>query len=116
MTYRYTLTGKHSITEKMTDFIAQLKSRDVIYQVTHENLDTIFASEKSSVYGGFDPTASSLHLGHLLPIIALRRFQQAGFKPLALVCGATGMIGDPSGKSAERVLLSREDIEANLTD
>ena len=98
----------------MTDFIANLKSRDVIYQVTHENLDSVFSSEKSPVYCGFDPTASSLHLGHLLPIIALMRFQQAGFKPLALVGGATGMIGDPSGKSVERVLLSKEDIERNV--
>lgn len=98
----------------MTDFIANLKSRDVIYQVTHENLDAVFASQQPPVYCGFDPTASSLHLGHLLPIIALRRFQQAGFKPLAVVGGATGMIGDPSGKTAERVLLSKEDIERNV--
>ncbi len=97
----------------MTDIIAKLTSRDVIYQVTHENLDKVFSRVKSPVYCGFDPTAPSLHLGHLLPIIALMRFQKAGFKPLALVGGATGLIGDPSGKSAERMLLSREEIEKN---
>ncbi len=65
-----------------------------------------------TVYAGFDPTADSLHVGHLLPLLMLRRFQRAGHKPIAVVGGATGMIGDPSGKSEERNLLSRDDLRA----
>ena len=67
-----------------------------------------------TVYAGFDPTADSLHVGSLLGLIVLRRFQQAGHKPIAVVGGATGMIGDPSGKSDERNLLSKEDLERNV--
>lgn len=66
-----------------------------------------------TVYGGFDPTADSLHVGHLVPILTLARFQRAGHQPIMLVGGATGMIGDPSGKSDVRKMLSREDIIAN---
>jgi tyrosyl-tRNA synthetase len=67
-----------------------------------------------TVYAGFDPTADSLHVGSLLGLIVLRRFQQAGHRPIALVGGATGMIGDPSGKSAERNLLSKEQLAHNV--
>ncbi len=67
-----------------------------------------------TLYVGFDPTADSLHLGHLIGLLILRRFQLAGHRPLALAGGATGMIGDPSGKSAERNLLSPEILEANI--
>jgi tyrosyl-tRNA synthetase len=67
-----------------------------------------------SVYCGFDPTASSLHVGNLVPLLALRRFQLAGHRPIALAGGATGMIGDPSGKSAERNLQTPEQIEHNI--
>ncbi len=67
-----------------------------------------------TVYVGFDPTADSLHLGHLIGLLILRRFQLAGHRPIALAGGATGMIGDPSGKSAERNLLSVEALEANI--
>jgi len=67
-----------------------------------------------TLYVGFDPTADSLHLGHLIPLLILRRFQLAGHRPIALAGGATGMIGDPSGKSAERNLLSPEALEANI--
>ncbi|MBD3320633.1 MAG: tyrosine--tRNA ligase [Chitinivibrionales bacterium] len=66
------------------------------------------------LYAGFDPTASSLQLGNLVPIMLLLHFQRRGHKPIALVGGATGMIGDPSGKSAERVLLSPDDVQKNL--
>lgn len=66
-----------------------------------------------TLYCGFDPTADSLHVGHLLGIITLARFQRAGHRPIALAGGATGMIGDPSGKSAERKLLSREELAHN---
>src|SRR5262249_1187716 len=66
------------------------------------------------VDAGFAPTADSLHVGHLLPLLMLRRFQVVGHKPIALVGGATGMIGDPSGKSAERNLLTHEQLQANI--
>ena len=68
------------------------------------------AEKPRTVYVGFDPTADSLHVGHLVALMVLRRFQQAGHRPIALVGGATGMIGDPSGKSEERNLLSVETL------
>jgi tyrosyl-tRNA synthetase len=71
-------------------------------------------SQPLTLYVGFDPTATSLHCGSLMPLMALRRFQKFGHRPIALVGGATGMIGDPSGKSEERVLLSPEILEANV--
>src|SRR4051794_1695451 len=67
-----------------------------------------------SVYSGFDPTADSLHLGSLMPLLSLRRFRDAGIKPIALVGGATGMIGDPSGKAAERTLLTGDALARNV--
>jgi len=67
-----------------------------------------------TLYCGFDPTADSLHVGHLVPLLALRRFQQFGHHPIAVAGGATGCIGDPSGKSTERPLLTKEQIRANL--
>jgi len=81
-----------------------------------EELERLLAPGAAPVtlYIGFDPTADSLHLGHLIPLLILRRFQLAGHRPIALAGGATGMIGDPSGKSAERNLLSPESLETNL--
>ena len=70
--------------------------------------------EAADPYAGFDPTADSLHVGHLVALMILRRFQQAGHRPIALVGGATGMIGDPSGKSEERNLLSVDELRANV--
>src|SRR6266550_1184818 len=67
-----------------------------------------------TLYAGFDPTADSLHVGNLVPLLALRRFQLFGHHPIALAGGATGSIGDPSGKSAERQLLTREVLVANI--
>src|SRR5690606_36392994 len=67
-----------------------------------------------TLYCGFDPTGDSLHVGHLMGQLTLRRFQLAGHRPIALAGGATGMIGDPSGKSAERNLLTREDLARNV--
>src|SRR5881394_2110908 len=67
-----------------------------------------------TLYCGFDPTADSLHVGNLVPLLALRRFQLFGHHPIAVAGGATGLIGDPSGKSAERQLLTRESLEANI--
>ncbi len=64
-----------------------------------------------TLYCGFDPTADSLHIGHLLPILMLKRFQQAGHRPIALIGGGTGLIGDPSGRSTERSLNSEEVVK-----
>lgn len=94
------------------DFIEELKWRGMIYDMmpgTEEQLK----KEMTTAYVGIDPTADSLHIGHLVSIMLLKHLQLAGHKPIALVGGATGMIGDPSGKSDERVLLSEETIRHN---
>ena len=98
----------------MTDLFADLKWRGLIHQATDAALGDWLAAESRTLYAGFDPTADSLHVGHLMALLMLRRFQKAGHRPIALVGGATGMIGDPSGKSEERNLLSREVLEANV--
>ena len=91
--------------------IKDLQSRGLIAQTTDiEALDALLNEQKIALYCGFDPTADSLHIGHLLPVLALRRFQQAGHTPIALVGGATGMIGDPSFKAVERSLNSAETV------
>jgi tyrosyl-tRNA synthetase len=100
--------------EKAMSFVDELKWRGLIQQVSDERLGELMRAEKLSLYSGFDPTASSFHVGNLVPIFALKRAQLHGHKPIALVGGATGMIGDPSGKADERKLLSVETIEANL--
>ncbi len=87
--------------------------RGMLYDATEGAL-ALCAQEPVTVYVGFDPTASSLHVGSLLPIMALARLQRAGHRPIALVGGGTGLIGDPSGKSVERALLSVEDVDANV--
>ena len=95
----------------MTSIIQDLQSRGLIAQTTDAAaLDALLNGEKIALYCGFDPTADSLHIGHLLPVLALRRFQQAGHTPIALVGGATGMIGDPSFKAVERSLNSAETV------
>ena len=95
----------------MTSVIQDLKARGLIAQTTDiEALDALLNEQKITLYCGFDPTADSLHIGHLLPVLALRRFQQAGHTPIALVGGATGMIGDPSFKAVERSLNSAETV------
>ncbi|MGV4319272.1 tyrosine--tRNA ligase [Bacillus mojavensis] len=89
----------------MTNLLEDLSFRGLIQQMTdEEGLNKQLKEEKIRLYSGFDPTADSLHIGHLLPILTLRRFQLAGHHPIALVGGATGLIGDPSGKKAERTL------------
>lgn len=99
----------------MTDIFADLKWRGLIHQTTaDEFLPEWLNSGSRTVYAGFDPTADSLHVGSLLPLMMLRRFQKAGHRPIAIAGGATGMIGDPSGKSAERNLLSPEQLAKNL--
>ena len=95
----------------MKSVIKDLQSRGLIAQTTDiEALDALLNEQKIALYCGFDPTADSLHIGHLLPVLALRRFQQAGHTPIALVGGATGMIGDPSFKAVERSLNSAETV------
>ncbi len=97
------------------DIAAELRWRGLVNQTTDdEHLPAWLAERPRTVYVGFDPTAESLHVGHLVALMVLRRFQQAGHRPIALVGGATGMIGDPSGKSEERNLLSLEVLEANV--
>src|SRR5690606_11711135 len=73
------------------------------------------ATAPITLYCGFDPTADRLHVGNLVPLLALRRFQLAGHHPIALAGGATGLIGDPSGKTAERQLLTRELLDRNIS-
>jgi tyrosyl-tRNA synthetase len=93
------------------DLLADLESRGLVAQMTSEDeFRAHLAGGSRTLYSGFDPTADSLHIGHLVPLLALRRFQLAGHKPVALVGGATGMIGDPSFKAAERQLNSAEII------
>ncbi len=100
----------------MIDIFAELTWRGLIHQSTDdENLPKWLNEQSRPVYAGFDPTADSLHVGSLMPLMMLRRFQKAGHRPIALVGGSTGMIGDPSGKSAERNLLDKETLEKNIT-
>jgi tyrosyl-tRNA synthetase len=98
---------------RVTDILDDLHWRGLIALTTDEQaLRTALAAGPVTLYGGFDPTAPSLHIGNLVLILALRRFQLAGHRPLGLVGGATGLIGDPSGKSAERVLNDRDVVAA----
>lgn len=88
-----------------SELLADLKARGLVAQMTGERLlEDYLSSDSRTLYCGFDPTADSLHIGSLVPLLTLKRFQLAGHKPLALVGGATGLIGDPSFKSAERKL------------
>ena len=82
----------------MTNFVEELTWRGMIHQMM-PGTDELLNKEQVTAYVGFDPTADSLHIGHLCSIMILRHFQRCGHKPLALIGGATGMIGDPSGKS-----------------
>src|ERR1700694_3600671 len=91
----------------------ELTWRGIIYDAT-EGLSDLLEKERVTAYIGFDPTASSLHVGSLLTAMGLARLQRFGHSPIAIVGGGTGMIGDPSGKSEERLLLSRDHVEANL--
>ena len=91
----------------------ELSWRGLVYDAT-EGLADAFAKERVTAYIGFDPTASSLHVGSLLPVMALARLQRFGTSPIAIAGGGTGMIGDPSGKSQERTLLSLDQIDENL--
>lgn len=97
------------------NLLQDLEWRGITYQQTdEEGLKTLLDKEKISIYCGIDPTADSMHIGHLLPFLTLRRFQNQGHRPLVLVGGATGLIGDPSGKSEERKLQTVESIQHNV--
>ncbi len=95
------------------NFVEELTWRGMIHQMM-PGTDELLAKEMVTAYVGFDPTADSLHIGHLCSIMILRHFQRCGHKPMALVGGATGMIGDPSGKSQERNLLNEETLNHNV--
>ena len=100
----------------MNDILSDLALRDLLSQQTaQDELSEHLNSESRTVYCGFDPTADSLHIGSLVPLLALRRFQQAGHRPLVLVGGATGLIGDPSFKAQERKL-NTADVVADWVD
>ncbi|HID4984039.1 TPA: tyrosine--tRNA ligase [Staphylococcus aureus] len=95
--------------------IEDLKWRGLIYQQTDEQgIEDLLNKEQVTLYCGADPTADSLHIGHLLPFLTLRRFQEHGHRPIVLIGGGTGMIGDPSGKSEERVLQTEEQVDKNI--
>lgn len=95
-------------------FYEELMARGIIEQKSHDELEKLFNEDSLSFYCGYDPTAKSLQLGNLFTIITCMRFQKAGHKPYMLVGGATGMIGDPSGKSEERNLLDIETLNENI--
>ncbi|MES2663804.1 MAG: tyrosine--tRNA ligase, partial [Pseudomonadota bacterium] len=98
------------------NILEDLQSRGLIFQMTHPDELTKSLQLPLSLYCGFDPTAESLHVGNLVPVIALERFQRAGHTPIALIGGATGLIGDPSGKQVERILKEPEQIEQFAAD
>ncbi len=98
-----------------TGLLDDLQARGLIAQLTADEALVEHLAESRAVYCGFDPTADSLHLGHLVPLLVLKRFQEAGHKPIALVGGATGLIGDPSFKTEERQLNTPE-IVAGWTE
>ena len=95
-------------------FVEELTWRGLVQQSTDPELGAKMRAEPFTLYVGFDPSSDSLGIGNLVPILTLMRAQRAGHKPIALVGGATGMVGDPSGKSEERKLLTREDLQRNI--
>ena len=94
------------------NFVEELKWRGMVHDMMR-GTEELLLKEQVTAYVGIDPTADSLHIGHLCGVMMLRHFQRCGHKPLALIGGATGMIGDPSGKSAERNLLNEETLNHN---
>lgn len=95
------------------DFVGDLQTRGLLHQATFDLGDSWLRGDSVTAYAGFDPTADSLHIGHLLPALGLRRLQLCGHRPIAVAGGGTGLIGDPSGKATERPMLSAESIRAN---
>src|SRR5437868_15290067 len=100
-------------TGSTSTFLEELRWRGFLDAVTSDDLDAYLNDARRTMYVGFDPTADSLHLGSLIPVMALAHVQRHGHRPLALVGGGTGLIGDPSGKASERTLLTKEQSERN---
>ncbi|RPG14819.1 MAG: tyrosine--tRNA ligase [Phycisphaera sp. TMED9] len=98
----------------MSNFLDELSWRGLLHQATSDELAGHLAEQPRYAYVGFDPTADSLTIGNLVPIMLLAHFQRAGHHPVVVMGGGTGMIGDPSGKSAERPLLTTEQVQANV--
>tara|TARA_R110002049_G_scaffold81404_2_gene206961 strand:- start:7285 stop:8583 length:1299 start_codon:yes stop_codon:yes gene_type:complete len=98
---------------KMTNFVEELRWRGLLHDIMPDT-ENYLLENKTAGYIGFDPTADSLHIGSLVQIFILKHFQNAGHNPIALIGGATGMVGDPSGKSAERNLLDEATLEKNI--
>ena len=96
----------------MSKFILELKWRNMLHDLT-PGIEDFISKKSKSAYIGFDPTSDSLHIGSLVPIMLLAHFQRHGHKPIVLIGGATGMIGDPSGKSSERNLLDEQTLIFN---
>src|SRR5213082_484768 len=97
------------------NILEELEWRGLIADCTDRNeLNKRAGSSRITLYCGFDPSAESLHVGNLVPLLALRRFQLAGHHPIAVAGGATGSVGDPSGKESERQLLDKETLDANI--
>jgi tyrosyl-tRNA synthetase len=109
------MLGARLMTEYQSDLLRQLDARGYIHQVTDAAaLDALAAKDIVPAYVGFDPTAPSLHVGNLVSIMLLRRLQKAGHKPIVVMGGGTGKVGDPSGKDESRKMLTSADIEANI--
>ena len=98
----------------MARLAEDLRFRGLIHQLTDSELEKRLDSDQLTAYSGFDPTADSMHVGHLLQVCNLRRLQLAGHRPIAVAGGGTGFVGDPGGKSEERSLLSEEELQSNL--
>ena len=99
----------------MPNVLDTLRERGFLQQITfEEELYKMLGQEPTTFYIGFDPTADSLHIGHYIPVMAMAHMQRAGHRPIALLGGGTAMVGDPSGKTDMRKMLTREDIEANV--
>lgn len=111
--YIFTIVLLKTYFRSMTNFVEEMKWRGMLHDMM-PGTEELLSKGSISGYIGFDPTADSLHVGHLTQIMTLIHFQRAGHKPYALVGGATGMVGDPSGKSAERNLLSEEVLFHNV--
>ena len=99
---------------RLSTLLADLRWRGLVHDVTDGLEARLATNEPIRAYNGFDPTFRSLHVGHLVPVYGLMRLQRAGGQPVALVGGATGLIGDPSGRSSERPLLDRPAVQANV--
>ena len=97
------------------NFVAELAWRGLVHDIMPET-EKVLNENPTSGYIGFDPTSDSLHIGSLVQIMILMHFQRAGHSPIALIGGATGMIGDPSGKSQERNLLDQVTLEKNIQE